>query len=266
MQDIFGLHLAFTPIRGRVRCVRGAIASLTAVLLLFGGSGAGASAQYPSPYNLELGRGLLVTGTGLASEGIGLYYSSRLRALTEEQALAFDRGDVWAFDRLATRKRNHVALVISDVTGYGATVLPASLLASDRVRDNGGQAALLYGQVLLLNTGVTQLVKNTVRRPRPYTYNPDVALSRKLVKDARRSFFSGHTSNAAANSFFTAQLYHDYYPARRGDGWVWASAALLPAITGTTRVLSGNHYWTDVLVGYAVGAGIGVLVPTLYRL
>ena len=238
----------------------------TFLLLAFCGSVTDAAAQYPSPYNLELGRGLFVAGTGVTTTGIGLYYSSRLTSLSEEQALAFDRGDVWAFDRLATRKRNHVALVISDVTGYGATALPASLIASDRVRDNGGQAALLYAQALLLNTGVTQLVKNTVRRPRPYTYNPDVELSQKLIKDARRSFFSGHTSNTAVNSFFTAQVYHDYYPARRGDGWVWVSAAALPAITGATRVLSGNHYWTDVVVGYLVGAGIGVLVPTLYRL
>ncbi len=240
--------------------------ALVLLLLLWCSSTGSALAQYPSPYNLELGRGLLVTGTGLATGGIGLYYSAKLEALTEEQALAFDRGDIWAFDQLATRKRNHVALVISDVTGYGATLLPASLIASDRVRDNGGQAALLFAQVVLLNTGVTQLVKNTVRRPRPYTYNPEVEPLQKQIKDARRSFFSGHTSNAAANSFFTAQLYHDYYPARRGDGWVWVSAAVLPAITGSTRVLSGNHYWSDVVVGYLVGAGIGVLVPTLYKL
>ena len=225
-----------------------------------------ARAQYVSPYDLSLGTGLAVGGTGALAGGIGLYFSSKLESLSEAQIAALDRGDIWRVDRLATRKRDRAALLISDVTGYGATVLPLSLLASDRVRDNSADAGLLYVQAMLLNGGLTQLVKNTARRTRPYAYNPEVTLSQKRVKDARRSFFSGHTSNAAVNSFFTAQLYSDFYPDREGRGWVWVSAAVLPAVTGTTRVLSGNHFWTDVVVGYVVGAGIGVLVPRLYRL
>ena len=245
--------------------MRGLLAVVTAAALLLVGL-TPASAQYASPYDLSLGRGLAVGGTGLATAGLGQYFSNRMEPLSEAEVAALARGDIWAFDRLATRKRNRTALLISDVTGYGATVLPVSLLASGRVRDNAADAGLLYVQALLLNGGITQLVKNTARRSRPYTYNADVTLAQKRVKDARRSFFSGHTSNAAVNSFLTAQLYSDFYPDREQRGWVWVSAAVLPAVTGTTRVLSGNHYWTDVIVGYVVGAGIGILVPRLHRL
>ena len=245
--------------------LRAASAALTALLLLLAGLPP-TSAQYASPYDLSLGRGLAVGGAGAIAGGVGTLFSRRMEPLSEAEVAALDRGDVWALDRLATRKRSPVALVISDVTGYGATALPLSLLGSDRVRDNAADPGLLYVQAMLLNGGITHLVKNTARRPRPYTRNPLVPLAQKRVKDARRSFFSGHTSNAAVNAFFTAQVYSDFYPDREQRGWVWVSAALLPAVTGTTRVLSGNHYWTDVLVGYVVGAGIGVLVPRLHRL
>lgn len=222
--------------------------------------------RYASPYDVTPGGGIGVTGVALLSGGLGLRASARFEGFTAEQVAQLRLEDVLLIDRLATRRRSRAASLVSDVVGYGATAMPFGLIASERVRDNAGDAGLMYGQVLLLNTGLTQLVKNTVRRPRPYNFNPAVPLTQKMVKDARRSFFSGHTSNAAANSFFTAQVYQDFYPERRGNGWVWASAALLPAVTGTTRVLSGNHYWTDVVVGYLVGAGVGVLVPALHRL
>ena len=243
-------------------CLRAVLALLTSAALF----AIPARGQYASPYGVPLGTGLLVGGTGAVAGGIGQVFSAKMAPLSEAEIAALDRGDIWGLDRLATRKRDRTALLISDLTGYGATALPLSLLVSARVRDNAGDAGLLYVQAALLNGGLTQLVKNTARRTRPYAYNPAVPLSQKRVKDTRRSFFSGHTSNAAVNSFFTAQVYADFYPEREERGWVWVSAALLPAVTGTTRVLSGNHYWTDVLVGYVVGAGIGVLVPRLYRL
>jgi membrane-associated phospholipid phosphatase len=31
------------------------------------------------------------------------------------------------------------------------------------------------------------------------------------------------------------------------------------------RVGSGEHFWTDVLVGAVVGSAFGVLIPTLHR-
>ena len=66
-------------------------------------------------------------------------------------------------------------------------------------------------------------------------------------------------------SFLTAKMYHDFYPESDARPYVWASAALIPAITGYLRVRGGKHYLTDVLVGYGVGAAIGILVPQLHK-
>ena len=45
---------------------------------------------------------------------------------------------------------------------------------------------------------------------------------------------------------------------------VWSLCAALPVLTGVLRYKAGKHYWTDVLVGYVVGAAIGVAVPYLH--
>ena len=46
---------------------------------------------------------------------------------------------------------------------------------------------------------------------------------------------------------------------------MWAVAASIPAVTGYLRVRAGRHYVTDVATGYALGAAIGWLVPTIHK-
>ncbi len=214
-----------------------------------------------SPYEVEWGRGLAVVGTGVATFAVGQRASARMEILRVEELERLDVNDIFPIDRFATRQKSLTANKISDIIGYGSTALPLAFLAGDRSRKYADDVGLLYGQVILLSDGITHLVKNTVRRSRPYTYRADAQLSLKQRKDARRSFFSGHTSHTAANAFFTAKAYSDLYPHASAKHWVWAGAIILPAVTGTTRVLAGKHYWTDVVVGYLVGAGIGLLVP-----
>ncbi len=238
----------------------------TLVLLLLYLAGAlSVGAQVDSPYRLSPGKELALYGFGGATFGLGTIASARLDLLSAEDLQTLTRDEVWKFDRSATRRRSESARLTSDVLGYGATALPLALLVSPEVRANAVEVGVLYSQVLLVNAGATQLVKNTVRRTRPYVYNDAFTLEKRLQKDGRRSFFSGHTSNAAASAFFAAQVFSDFYPNSKAKPWVWTAACLIPAATGATRVLSGNHYVTDVVVGYAVGAGIGLLVPRLHR-
>ncbi len=89
--------------------------------------------------------------------------------------------------------------------------------------------------------------------------------SLKIDPEARLSFFSGHASNTAAMSFFTAQTLVQNRPDMQNKGLVWATAATLPALTALWRVKAGKHFPTDVIVGYGIGALIGVLVPNLHR-
>ena len=114
---------------------------------------------------------------------------------------------------------------------------------------------------------MTNLVKNAVRRPRPFVYNPDptIPLNIKLKPDARRSFFSGHTSTTAAMSFLTAKMYSDFHPNSDARPFFWGAAAIIPAATGYLRVRGGKHFPTDVITGYIVGTLVGILVPALHK-
>jgi undecaprenyl-diphosphatase len=84
-----------------------------------------------------------------------------------------------------------------------------------------------------------------------------------LSSDANLSFPSGHTSVAAALGTSAAMLATlEESPAAP---WLWASTGLLTVGTGTLRMISESHYFTDVVGGAAIGAGCGVLFPLLHR-
>ena len=70
---------------------------------------------------------------------------------------------------------------------------------------------------------------------------------------------------AASMSFMMAQTYADFHPNSNAKPYIWASAAIYPAIVGWMRVKAGKHFPTDVIVGYLAGAAVGMLVPRIHR-
>ncbi len=124
----------------------------------------------------------------------------------------------------------------------------------------------MWAEVMLLNGAATYLTKTLVDRPRPYAYaNNPVDAADIEGKEPLRSFFSGHTSMAAASTFFLAKVYSDYHPHNRWRYAVWTAAGALPAVTGFLRIQAGKHFPTDVMVGYVVGAATGYLVPFVHQ-
>ena len=117
----------------------------------------------------------------------------------------------------------------------------------------------------LINYLIGDMTKIAVGRIRPYVYNPDVDLELKLEKKARKSFFSGHTSFSAVNSFFIAKVFSDYYPDSKWKYVVWTASSLIPAWTGVERVLAGKHFPSDVIAGYAIGALTGYFIPQMHK-
>ncbi|MEZ4880043.1 MAG: phosphatase PAP2 family protein [Chitinophagales bacterium] len=47
---------------------------------------------------------------------------------------------------------------------------------------------------------------------------------------------------------------------------MWTGAAIIPAITGLCRYGAGKHFFTDVIVGYAIGSAIGIGIPQLHKI
>ena len=191
--------------------------------------------------------------------------SKRNAPFSPQQLEHLSPDGVPAFDRYALRHYSRSAKKGSDVLLFGSLLIPATLLIDADVRRETPQTILLVTETLLLNTALTNLTKESARRPRPFVYNPSVPMSDKLQRDARKSFFSGHTSTVAALTFCTATIWNDYHPDSRYAPLVWSAAVALPATTGYLRMRAGKHYFSDVFTGFVVGAFTGWLIPRLHR-
>lgn len=176
-----------------------------------------------------------------------------------------DLGSVPAIDRISTRQWNLGAHRTSNVLFGVAT---AASLATAIMAQQGEQPlvpAVIIVESGFLAAGLTNTVKELVRRPRPYLYNPDVPASLHPPGEGTLSFWSGHTANTAAITFTCASLVQrsDVSPGAKTVTWI--GAAGLPLTMGYLRVRAGRHFPTDVLTGYLVGALVGIAVPYFHR-
>jgi membrane-associated phospholipid phosphatase len=154
---------------------------------------------------------------------------------------------------------------LGDVLVYGSFLLPLTFLANNDAREDFGTLSLMYGEVVLLNAGINGLVKGLTTRNRPYVYDINSSVEEKYKTGARHSFYSGHTSFTASNSFFTARVFSEYLIDNTSKTLIWTAAAIIPAVTGFSRINTHNHFPTDVIVGYIVGAAIGYLIPEIHK-
>lgn len=204
-------------------------------------------------------------GSGTVA-GSSVLIGHSLNALTPDQLSALNPGHIPPFDRWSIGNYHHPAAITSDVLLYGSMLVPEMLfLADPATRKSPVKPAIIMSEVFAVNYGLTSLTKELAHRTRPYAYDPLVPTEIKLQRDARRSFFSGHTSTSAAMCFGYATIWSTYHPDSPLKPLVWTSAALVPAITGYMRVRAGEHFLSDVLVGYGAGALCGWLVARWHR-
>ena len=234
------------------------------IVLLLSFSIASLTAQ--NRYQLSGGVDSPLLYSGAAGIGISIPINKKIKSLSLDQISALDPLQVNPLDRIAIHTYSQSARNASDIFLYSTPVYPLSLLADHGSRNEFGNISTMYLETALVNYGITNLVKVLTKRTRPYAYNTGLDNELKLTKNTRRSFFSGHTSHVAASTFFTAKVLTDMNPEGSNNTMYWITAATIPAITGYLRVKGGKHFPTDVLIGYAVGAIVGILVPELHKI
>ena len=238
--------------------------SILLLSLLFS-VGAGAQSSFEDPYRLHLAVDVPIATVGLGSGIAYLVMDAQIQPLSTAYINGLDRTQISGFDRSATYHWSPITARISDGVMVAGMALPFLLLAQQDIRKTAPKIGLLYLETFAATAGLTNLTKVLTLRPRPYLFNAAVPWEEKQQKDAQYAFFSGHTSMTTAFCFLTAKIFHDYNPGHPARPWVWAGAATLSATAGVLRHQAGKHYWTDVIVGYAVGAAIGILIPELHR-
>jgi membrane-associated phospholipid phosphatase len=155
---------------------------------------------------------------------------------------------------------NAFALGLAPLFALGLDALAAG---QDRHLRQLGVDALLILEAGVMAADLNQTFKFAAMRERPFVHVlPADAKSRTdNPADNNLSFYSGHTTLAfalamAAGTVATMRRY-------RLAPLVWTMGLAVAMTSGYLRIAADRHYMSDVLVGSAVGAAVGVMVPAL---
>jgi len=155
---------------------------------------------------------------------------------------------------------------LSDGLLASSIAAPVAYLAGDTIEDADGDRWLIYGEALAVNFAVFEGVKHLVQRPRPYLYarSPEATeYAAAQGDDAYQSFYSAHAATAFCAATAGAYLTAVSSTSPGVRALAWGSGFAAAAAVANLRVRAGKHFYSDVVIGAAVGIAIGYVVPAL---
>ena len=218
-----------------------------------------------SPYQCSWGKDSYILGAGGVTAATGLYFYKSVSSPTTAEINQLSRETVNWFDRSATYHYSETAATTSDVLFGVTAAAPLILFADQAMRNDWRTITLMYIETWSFIGGTSMLSKGLIERYRPYAYNPNVSLEKKLTSDAKMSFFSNHTITAFASAVFLSTVYSDYNPNSEWKPYIWAGSLLTASVVGYLRYDAGMHFPTDILIGAVVGSAIGYAIPWMHH-
>ncbi len=224
-----------------------------------------AVAQNDSPYRTSLkADGPIILGS-LGLGYLGLNMIKNKESLTAAEAAGKTPDDVNGFDRFSAGDFSEKADKDSYIPFYASFAAPVVMLLNKNEGKKAGQILVLLTESMAITGAMFSLTAGSIQRSRPFVYGTEASLAKRMDKDSQRSFYAGHTAATATATFFLAKVFQDFNPDSKAKPYVWAAAALVPASVGYLRMRAGQHFLSDNLIGYALGAGVGILVPQLHK-
>lgn len=166
------------------------------------------------------------------------------------------------FDEAVKQNLSSGASTLSDALVTVTAAAPLATQLEHGVNAELGRRSLVYAETLAVAFAFNSAAKFVVQRPRPYVYNPHVG---EAGIDSRLSFYSGHASLAFSSAVAGGYLFGATSGDSRARALFWGLELALATATANLRVRAGRHFYSDVIVGALVGAGLGVLVPWLHQ-
>ena len=150
--------------------------------------------------------------------------------------------------------------LVSDIT-MGLSLVAPGFLALNAPPSDYLSVGVSYASTMAISYfGIRSPLKANIERERPYVGETSRPSDTSEDYD---SFPSGHTLMAFAAAAYTQTLSNLWYPDSKSMKVVSIATWTLASATAVLRVVSGNHYVSDVLAGAAIGSVVGFLGPYL---
>jgi membrane-associated phospholipid phosphatase len=219
----------------------------------------------PSPFAISLGVDAPLLSASLGAWIIPTFISGGMPGPACDPC---DPSGLNALDRPVIDYASYEADILSDVALVAVPVLALSVTFV-HFPIWGWQGVfedfVMIAEAMALSGLVQQITRYAVRRPRPFMYREGVQLASRHKVGATLSFFSGHTTLAFSSATAFAYIFTVRQPDSPWVPLVWITSMLGASVMPVARVFSGEHFWTDVIVGAGVGAAFGILIPALHR-
>jgi hypothetical protein len=235
----------------------------------------GAALTHPPEGDIPALRPLRGVDAILTGSAAALYVGARIverKRSGPDPASAASTSEINGFDRgirrLAVGHRSLEKRLLLDHLSSGTLMVslfqPIGMTIASDAPHKWSRDVPIIAEATALTLSVNAFVKHLTRRSRPAAHFCE---SEHAVvpcpPDTRLSFYSGHTSSAfvaAVAGGMIADFHH--LPNRQ---WIWASGLTFATATGVLRVMSDQHYASDVLTGMAAGGLAGWLIPKLHK-
>lgn len=221
--------------------------------------------QTTSPYQWDWVTDGIWLGAGFGGTAYGVLLIQQKEEISLAELNNLNKADISTINRWSAGYSSEHASSISDIPFGFSFAVPFTLLLDRNIRENSSQYIGMYFESLSTTAALFTITAGLVDKYRPYVYDTTLDMERRTNKSGTRSFYSGHVAASAAATFFAAKVYLDYHPDTKGKFWIWSAAAAIPATVGYFRLQAGQHFLTDVLIGYALGTATGILVPELHK-
>jgi membrane-associated phospholipid phosphatase len=206
--------------------------------------------------------------------GLGIVFREGRAAKTQHAYCApvCDAGGLNALDSVTAGYWSPAWSRASDIGLWTLAGGAVTVLLVDEGARNGLNDLVVVAEATLSAGAVSLIMTLAAGRPRPYLFgDPDhpemlgAPLADRNSANASMSFLSGHTTESFAlvTSLYMAE--NRLHPHSKGPKILLAAGLSVASFVGLGRIMSGNHFITDVIGGAVVGSSIGMLVPALHK-
>jgi membrane-associated phospholipid phosphatase len=175
--------------------------------------------------------------------------------------------DHWALEQDPAQRQSYAKA--SDYTLPGLIILPGLLALDKNIRQDWFRILVMYYEMHAITFSIynySPFGPAFQNKYRPLVYYDQLPINERTPGNNRNSMYSGHTATAIASTYFMVKVYCDYHPEICNKKYIlYGIATIPPLVEGYFRVKAMLHFPSDVLIGVAIGAACGILVPEIHR-